>query len=65
MTGKNTVLIVDDEQVNRLNLRKILESSYEIMEACDGKEALEILEKEEGNLSAIILDLVMPGFSGY
>ena len=65
MTEKNTVLIVDDEKVNRLNLKKILEDTYEIMEASDGKMALDILRKEQKHISAIILDLVMPELSGF
>ena len=65
MTGKNTVLIVDDEKVNRLNLKKILEDSYEIIEASDGKMALEILGKEQDHISAIVLDLIMPEMSGF
>ena len=65
MRKENTVLIVDDEKVNRLNLGKILGDTYEIMEACNGKEAIEILEREPGRIAAIILDLVMPEFSGF
>ena len=44
MEKENTVLIVDDEKVNRLNLKKILEDSYEIVEAENGQQAIDILE---------------------
>jgi len=65
MKKENTVLIVDDEKINRLNLGKILGELYEIVEAENGREAIEILEKEPGRFAAIVLDLVMPEFSGF
>ena len=65
MEKENTVLIVDDEKVNRLNLKKILEDSYEIVEAENGQQAIDILEKESGRISAIVLDLIMPVSNGY
>lgn len=65
MKKENTVLIVDDEKVNRLNLAKILGETYEILEAENGRQAIEILEKEHEKISAIVLDLVMPEFSGF
>lgn len=65
MTGKNVVLIVDDAEVDRITLKKILCETYEILEASNGREALEILKKKRERISAIVLDLVMPGFSGY
>ena len=65
MRKDNTVLIVDDEKVNRLNLRKILDDTYEIIEAENGKEAIEILRTHSEQISAIVLDLIMPEFDGY
>ena len=65
MRKENTVLIVDDEKVNRLNLGKILGDTYEIVEAENGREAIEILQAQKIRISAIILDLIMPEFNGY
>ena len=65
MIKENTVLIVDDEKVNRLNLGKILGSTYEIVEAENGQEAIEILQTQAEHISAIVLDLIMPEFDGY
>lgn len=65
MKKENTILIVDDEKVNRLNLKKILGDMYEIVEAENGREAIDILEKEADRISAIILDLVMPEYNGF
>ena len=65
MIKDNTVLIVDDEKINRLNLRKILGDTYEIAEAENGQEAIEILQTQSDSISAIVLDLIMPEFDGY
>ncbi len=65
MRKENTVLIVEDEKINRLSLQKILGETYEILEAENGLEAIEILEKEAGKISAIILDLIMPKCNGF
>lgn len=62
---KRTVLIVDDEKVNRRILGKILEDEYNIMEASDGGEALEILSANAELISAVLLDIVMPKIDGY
>lgn len=67
MTGKNKILIVDDSAIDRITLSKILEDTYEIIEAENGQQALDILESqtEWDFISAVLLDLVMPEFSGY
>ena len=65
MRKENTVLIVDDEKVNRLNLGKILGDTYEIVEAENGRQAIDILQKQYDRISAVILDLIMPEFNGY
>ena len=58
-------LVVDDEAVIRELLRNLLEGQgFEVLEASDGKEALEVLEREGGNLDLLILDVIMPGMKG-
>lgn len=66
MSGRNRVLIVDDAEIDRIALRKILEDTYEIIEAEDGQQALHILmaQTELDAIAAVLLDLVMPGMSG-
>ncbi len=59
------ILVVDDLKVNRDILRKYLENKYEIMEACDGEEAIELIEKHQLGISLILLDLVMPKKTGF
>lgn len=61
---RNKVLIVDDVEINRSILRSILENEYTIVEAENGKQALDIIEEQKNGLSAILLDLVMPEMDG-
>ncbi|GAA3568387.1 hypothetical protein GCM10022395_17950 [Snuella lapsa] len=58
------ILIVDDEPINRRVLENHLTvAGYDVVEACSGKEALDLLEQEDFNL--ILLDIMMPNMSGY
>ncbi len=59
------VLLVDDAEMNRIILDEILEDSYRIVEAKDGVEALEQVEKYGNELNLILLDIVMPNMDGF
>lgn len=59
------ILIVDDAMTNRALLKKYLEDDYEILEAADGQQAIETIQKQQLNVSLILLDLVMPEKSGF
>ena len=63
MNGK--ILIVDDMKINQDILTNILKDDYEIIEASNGMEAWKIIIKERKNLSAVLLDLVMPEMDGF
>ncbi|WP_283675125.1 EAL domain-containing protein [Butyricicoccus sp. Marseille-Q5471] len=65
MMIKKKILIIDDQEINRKILRKILSASYSIVEAENGAEALNLLRTQGGSISAILLDLVMPVLDGY
>lgn len=62
---KPLVMIVDDSEINRLMLNDILESEYRVIEAEDGKIAIEKMEKYKNELSIILLDIVMPNMDGF
>ena len=62
--GKRLVLIVEDEPVNRALLSVYLEDEYDVLEAEDGVQALEIIRENQSLLSLVILDLMMPKMSG-
>ncbi len=61
---RDKVLIVDDVEINRSILGSILEDEYTIVEAENGKQALDIIEEQKDELSVILLDLVMPEMDG-
>lgn len=59
-----TIMIVDDDSVNRSVLQNILTAEgYEVTTASSGKQALSILDSREWDL--IIADVMMPAMSGY
>ena len=62
--AKKKVLVADDDGINRRVLRRILSREYQVVEACNGKEALEMLS-EDGSIAAVLLDLHMPVMDGY
>jgi two-component system, chemotaxis family, chemotaxis protein CheY len=63
MTGK--ALIVDDSKTIRIVLRKILrELGYEVCEAVDGKDALNVIEAEKATVSLVLTDWNMPEMNG-
>lgn len=58
------ILIADDEQLMRQLVIDFLKpEGYEILEAVDGKEALDIYDKEHPDL--VLLDVMMPGYDGW
>ncbi|MCD7825560.1 MAG: response regulator [Clostridiaceae bacterium] len=65
MQQRNTILIADDQEVNRMILKHIFSEQYAIVEAKDGVEAIEQVEKYQGELVLILLDLVMPRKDGF
>ena len=63
--GTETVLIVDDEPLVRRHVRMVLEQcGYTVLEAEDGRSALELFRRERDRIALILLDLSMPGMSG-
>ncbi len=62
-TGKPIVLIVDDSRVIRIAARKILKDEFEPLEAGDGEEAWEMLNKHE-DIALVLSDLSMPYLDG-
>ena len=61
---KKTVLIVEDEFINREILKNIISHDYELLEAEDGQKALEILKEKQEEISLVLLDLQLPILSG-
>lgn len=62
---QQTISMVDDNAVNRTILCRLLGQDYAIVEAENGQQALDTLETKNRQISAILLDLVMPVLDGY
>ena len=62
---KKTLLAVDDAEINRKILSKLFSNEFEVLEACDGKEALDVISKHNGNIDIVVLDIIMPGYDGF
>jgi two-component system chemotaxis response regulator CheY len=57
------VLVVDDSVMVRLQVKNALGAAFSVVEACDGVEALEVLESV-GDVSLVVCDVNMPKMSG-
>ncbi len=62
---KRTLLAVDDAEINRKILSKLFSNDFDVLEACDGKEALDIINEHDGNIDIVVLDIIMPEFDGF
>ena len=64
MPTKNRILVVDDEEALRIVLSAELEGEgYQVSNAADGQEAINILKRQEFDL--ILLDIKMPNVDGF
>ncbi len=62
---KPTILIADDAEINRDVLNNMLHLHFNIIEAKDGAEAINILTKYGNKISLVLLDIIMPNLDGY
>ena len=63
--GKETILLVEDEDGVRRMACKMLESlGYTLITACDGEEGVRVAKEHQGIIDLIITDVVMPNLSG-
>jgi len=64
-TGQGTILLVEDEEGLRgLNARGLASRGYKVLEAGNGLEAIEVLEREQGKIDLVVSDVVMPEMDG-
>lgn len=65
VTGKETIMVVDDEPTVRELAKSILERfGYQVIQAQNGNEALQQYQSQKEKIDMVILDLIMPGLSG-
>ena len=60
-----SIMLIDDNDINRGILAEIFKDKYNIIEASDGSEAVRLINQERSKLAAILLDVIMPGMDGY
>ena len=65
LQNKSQILLVDDSAMNRMMLTEILGDSYHILEAENGRECMEKLQAETGNIALVLLDINMPVMDGF
>lgn len=62
---KQQILVVDDSELNRGILIEMLKEEFDIIEAENGKEAVDKIRKYGKKLSVVLLDIVMPVMDGF
>lgn len=65
LSRRPLVLVVEDQEINRDLLGMILEDDYDVIYAENGEEGLAQIRANEGKLSVILLDLMMPVMDGF
>jgi CheY-like chemotaxis protein len=64
-TGRETILLVDDEKALRKLAKRILaDSGYRVLEASDGAQALRVAAEEVGEIDLVLTDVEMPTLGG-
>ena len=65
LTGEGTILLVEDEEgLRQLNARGLASRGYTVLEAGNGVEAIDVLEKSQGQVDLVVSDVVMPEMDG-
>lgn len=65
MAAKKQILIVEDNELNRAILHEILAEHYQVLEAENGLEGLDILSRYRENVALVLLDIMMPVMDGH
>ena len=63
--SKKAILVADDSSIIRNFVNEIFSNDYTVLMAGDGKEVINIINSNADNIVALLLDLNMPGVSGF
>jgi two-component system cell cycle sensor histidine kinase/response regulator CckA len=64
-TGQGTILLVEDEEGLRgLNARGLTSRGYTVLQAANGVEAIEVIDRHSGKIDLVVSDVVMPEMDG-
>lgn len=65
LAGRGRLLLVEDEDaVRSIAAKTLAKRGYDVVEACDGEEAYDILVSDEDGFDLLVSDVVMPGLDG-
>ena len=64
MANRDTILIVDDIEMNRAILSELFKDKYRILEADNGYDAVAIADENNDKIAVILLDMIMPKKDG-
>jgi two-component system cell cycle sensor histidine kinase/response regulator CckA len=65
LTGHGTILLVEDEEgLRALNARGLASRGYNVLEAANGVEAVEVFNRQNGKVDLVVSDVVMPEMDG-
>ena len=62
---RKQILVVEDNELNRAILCEILSGAYQVLEAGNGQEGLDVLHQHKDSVALILLDVMMPVMDGY
>ena len=57
-------MVEDEDDLRRLIVRALCRLDYQVLEACTGEEAVEIVQKNNSTVHLLITDIVLPGIGG-
>jgi two-component system cell cycle sensor histidine kinase/response regulator CckA len=65
LRGSETILLVEDDPAVRPLVASLLEmNGYTVLQAKEGREAIEIAEQQRGKIDLLLTDIVMPDMNG-
>ena len=65
LTGRGTILLVEDEEgLRALNARGLASRGYTVLQAANGVEAMDLLRENDGKVDLVVSDVVMPEMDG-
>ena len=66
MANESHILVVEDEEHLAVGIRyNLTAEGYRVTTVGDGPSALDLIRSEEADVQLVVLDLMLPGMSGY